>query len=140
MNAAKGLIAAAAVIILFTPFASAEAINIWQGARCGGASIGATGGPQGPCNFCDALVVGKNIIQLLLELALIAATIMIVVGALTMMFAAGSEERFATGKKTILNAVFGMAIALGAWLVINTIIQFLAPGETNVPWASINCA
>lgn len=131
--------AVAAVMILMTPFAAAQAINIWEGAQCGGAPIGPSGGPQGPCNFCDALIVAKNIILLLLEFATIAATIMIVVGALMMMFSGGSEEKFATGKKTILSAVIGMAIALASWLVVNVVLQFLS-GTPNLPWNQINCA
>lgn len=93
-----------------------------------------------PCDFCDALRITRNITVLLMWFATIAAVIMIVVGALTMMFAAGSEERFATGKKTILNAVIGLAIALAAWLITNTFIQFLSPGDTSVPWDQIHCS
>ncbi|MFH0806664.1 MAG: hypothetical protein V1885_03000 [Candidatus Brennerbacteria bacterium] len=123
--------------------APAYAINIWEGARCSTDTAAAritTGGPTGPCDFCDALVVAKNIILLLLEFATIAATIMIVVGALMMMFSGGSEERFATGKRAILNAAIGLAIALASWLIVNIVIQFLAPGDTIVPWAQINCS
>lgn len=134
----KGVVVVMAVMVLLTPFASAQAINIWEGASCGGTAI-TTSGPEGPCNFCDALVVGQNIIQLLLEFATIAATLMIVVGALMMMFAAGSEEKFATGKKTILNAVIGLTIALGSWLIVNIALQFLS-GAPNLPWNQINCA
>jgi hypothetical protein len=134
------LISISFVIIFASLVTPAYAINIWEGAQCGGTTIGPDGGPQGPCNFCDALVVAKNIITLLLEFATIAAVLMIVVGALIMMFAGGSEEKFATGKKAILNAVIGLAIALGAWLIVNIVIQFLAPGDTIVPWANIQCS
>lgn len=113
--------------------------NIWCGAKCGGAPIVGNVGPKGPCDFCDALVVARNITVLLMWFATLAAVIMIVVGALMMLFAAGSEERFASGKKTIMNAVIGLAIALAAWLAVNTVFQFLAPGGANVPWAQINC-
>lgn len=122
---------------LFTTF-TAPALageGIWKNTQC----AAGTPGPNGPCNFCDALWVAKNIVAYLLQFATLAAVIMIVVGALTMMFAAGSEEKFATGKRTILNAVIGLAIALASWLIINTVIQFLAPGKTNVPWAQISC-
>jgi hypothetical protein len=138
MKTLREVVIAVALVLLFAPLGPAQAINIWQGAKCGGTPIGPTGGPQGPCTFCDALVVTQNIIKLLLEFATIAATVMIVVGALMMMFAAGSEERFATGKKTILNAVIGLAIALASWLIVNILLQFLS-GTPNLPWNQINC-
>lgn len=124
--------------ILAAPVLVSAQINIWKDARCGGTAI-ITGGPTGPCNFCDALFVARNIIQLLLEFALIAAALMIAVGALMMMTSGGSEERFASGKKTILNAVIGAAIALCSWLVINVVLQFLS-GAPNLPWNQITCS
>lgn len=111
--------------------------NIWCGTGSGTLTCNkATTG----CNLCDALVVTRNITVLLMWFAMIGAVLMIVVGALTMMFAAGSEERFAKGKKAILNAVIGLAIALGAWLIVNTVLQFLSPGGVAVPWSQINCS
>lgn len=92
-----------------------------------------------PCDFCDALIVVRNVTVMLIWFSGIAALIMIAVGALLMMFAAGSEERFAKGKTTMLNALIGFGIALGAWLVVNFVLHFIS-GKPNLPWNSIDCA
>lgn len=120
--------------------------NIWCGTGSGGVTCnksvydgeGSTTNVNA-CDFCDALIVVRNVTVMLMWLSTIAATLMIVVGALMMMLAAGSEERFAKGKTTMLNAVIGMAIALTAWLFVNVVLQFLS-GNPDLPWNTINCA
>lgn len=92
-----------------------------------------------PCDFCDGLIVVRNVTVMLIWFSGIAALIMIAVGALLMMFAAGSEERFAKGKTAMLNALIGLGIALGAWLVVNFVLHFLS-GNPDLPWNSIDCA
>ena len=114
-----------------------EVLNIWSGARCGGAVI-TTGGPLGPCDFCDGLVVTSNIIQFLLYFAVTLSVGMIVYGGLLMMVAAGNESRFAEGKKKITGAVTGLAIALSAWAIVNTVLTFLS-GNPSFPWSNITC-
>ncbi len=126
-----------AIFAAFSAPALGAGKGIWENTRC--AADSDAGGPTRPCDFCDALQVTANIVDYLLTFATVAATIMIVVGALIMMFAAGSEERFATGKKTVLNAVIGMAIALVSWLVVSEVLHFLS-GKANLPWNQINCA
>ena len=49
---------------------------------------------------------------------------MILYAGVVIMTAAGSEERVSKGKKLIIAALWGIAIALGSWLIINAI--FLA--------------
>ncbi|MBI2278745.1 MAG: hypothetical protein HYU81_01630 [Candidatus Brennerbacteria bacterium] len=133
---ARGRIAAViAVVIFITLTAPAYAgEGIWKDAKCAADSAG----PTNPCDFCDALVVARNIVGTLLEFAFLAAAVMIAVGAFMMMFAAGSEDRFKLGKQTIQNAVIGLAVALGSWLIVNTILQFLS-GRPDLPWNKIAC-
>lgn len=135
MKLAKGIGAVITLTMMLVPFSFALAgEGIWEGASCAAGSPG----PTDPCGFCDALVVVRNIIQLLLEFTFIAAAAMIAVGAFMMMFAAGSEQKFATGKKTITNAAIGVAVALVAWLAVGTILQFLS-GKPDLPWNQIVC-
>lgn len=125
-----------AIFAILTAPALAAGTGIWEDTGC--AADSTSGGPTSPCDFCDALIVVRNVTVMLTWFSTIAATLMIVVGALMMMLAAGSEERFAKGKTTILNAVIGMAIALTAWLFVNVVLQFLS-GNPDLPWNTINC-
>ena len=54
--------------------------------------------------------------------------IMIIYGAFQILFAAGSEEKFKTGKKTILYAVIGYAIILIASGISSIIVDVLRRG------------
>jgi hypothetical protein len=138
----KRLIASAAsVSILFPMYASAavsEVLNIWSGATCGGSSPITSGGPPGPCDFCDMLHVASNIIQFMLYAAVAVSVAMIVIGGLTMITSVGNESRFTEGKGKITAALGALAVAIGAWAIVNTVLTFLS-GNPSFPWSSITC-
>ncbi len=113
--------------------------NIWQGAYCGASTtIGAAGGPKGPCNFCDGLIVGSNVIQFIWQIATVIAVGMIVWGALVLLTSGGSEERVSRGRKIMTSAVVGLAIALAAWLIVNELLHLLS-GNPSFPWSQVTC-
>ncbi len=116
--------------------------NIWAGAKCGATTaIGSPGGPAGPvgaCDFCDALIVTSNVIQFVWQIATAIAVLMIIYGAFVMLTSGGSEERVSQGRKAMISAVTGLAIALVAWLFVNELLQFLS-GNPSFPWAEVSC-
>ena len=88
------------------------------------------------------LVVATNIINLLTQVALSLAVLMMVWGGIQLAIAGGSEEKVAEGKKTLTQAVIGLAIVLASWLIINELLKLLAgtTGNTNfLPWNQITC-
>ncbi|MCL4399836.1 pilin, partial [Patescibacteria group bacterium] len=117
-------------------FAGAQGTGIWKDTNCAAGSQ--YGGPVGPCDFCDAIIVVKNIIDLLLQVSLIIATIMIVVGGITIMIAGGSEPNIKKGKNMITKAITGVIIALVSWTIVGTVVQFLS-GNPSLPWNQISC-
>lgn len=112
--------------------------NIWQGAYCGAASPITSGGPTGPCNFCDGLVVTANVVQYLWQIAFVLAVAMIIWGAFQLMTSGGSETKVSQGKKTMTSAVVGLVIALTAWLIVNELIMVLS-GNPGLPWSQVTC-
>ena len=115
-----------------------EFMNIWEGAKCGATAAITTGGPVGPCDLCDALIVGSNIIYNLFVVAIIVSVLMIVTGGIVFMAGGASEKNVSLGKAMMLNAVIGLGIALAAWVVINTLLGFLT-GNISLPWNRISC-
>lgn len=113
---------------------SAQIINIWEGTSHGGCNKA-----QGGCDFCDALIVTRNIILYLLQAAIAIAVGMMIWGAILLMTAGGSEERTTKARGTITSAVIGVTIALTSWLIVNTIIHFLANDPTWKVWNTIRC-
>ena len=82
------------------------------------------------CRLSEFLQLIANIIRFLVNLTLIIAPILIVVGGLFIMTAGGSAERMSKGKSIIMAAVVGIVIALTSYLIIK--LLFLALGA-NVP-------
>jgi len=109
--------------------------SIWSGTNC---APDPSKGPTAPCDLCDALHVTQNIITLMTGLAIALATVMLVVGAIILMVAADNESRVAQGKKAITSAFWGLVIALGAWIIVNTILHILT-GSIHFPWTEIQC-
>lgn len=120
--------------LILMPF-SALAINIWKGTSC---APDPNKGPTGACSLCDGLIVAQNIIMLLWELAIPIAVAMIIWGALQMILAAGNQQKFSRGREIITNAVWGLIIALAAWLIVNEILHLMTNG-LDIPWSQIEC-
>jgi hypothetical protein len=95
------------------------------------------------CNFCDLFQLFKNVFDAVLEITLAIATGFIVYGGILIMFSGTNSGWLAKGRKTVLHAVVGVAIALGAWLIVDTILKFLAGGNVISndwgPWNNLNC-
>ncbi len=128
-------------LVYFLPLvAEAKGIldNIWKGAKCGGAEI-TTGGPQGPCNFCDGVVVASNIITYAVQLAVLLAVAMIVYGGVLIMTSAGDDNKLKEGRSRIVAAIVGLVVALAAWLIVNEIFHLLSGGGTSIPWSQVKC-
>ncbi len=117
-------------------FALAQGTGIWTNTSCAARST--TGGPVGPCDFCDAIIVTNNIIQMLFKFSLGIGTLMIVVGGIAMIISTGSKEKFEKGKKILVKAVTGVAIALLSWIIVSTVIRVLT-GSSAFPWNQISC-
>ncbi len=127
------------IVLLFVVsygLAHAQGTGIWKGTNCAAGSQ--YGGPVGPCDFCDAIIVADNIINLLFQFSLIIGTLMIVIGGIVTMTAGGSEANAKKGRNIITKAIVGVVIALVSWTVVGTVMQFLS-GSANFPWNKISC-
>jgi hypothetical protein len=78
----------------------------------------------GGCGIRDFVYFLKQFIKYLTVVIVPLAVFFIVWGGLVILLAGGSPERVGKGKKMITTALIGVAIALSAWLIINTV--FLA--------------
>lgn len=102
----------------------------------------AQGNPVPCTSYCDLLQLVKNVINFMMYIIFPIAAIGIVVGGFNIMFAGGSPERAKKGRGIITSAVVGLAIALLAWIIIDTIIKIIAPNfsVSNLgPWNALQC-
>ncbi|MFN7088338.1 MAG: hypothetical protein ACK4NX_00720 [Candidatus Paceibacteria bacterium] len=94
------------------------------------------------CTPCDLFATGQRILNFMVFiLALPATVIFMMVGGLMMIIAGGNEAMLSRGRSTFQAAVVGFIIVLVAWVVIDTIIAFLAnPGVPRLrQWFNISC-
>jgi hypothetical protein len=91
--------------------------------------------PNSP--FDDNSIAGGNttiaqlvvrIIRILLYFAGIVAIIMIIVGGYQVMTAAGDTAQATNGRKTLTNAIIGLAIVLLAYIIVQAVTSFLTKG------------
>ena len=82
-------------------------------------------GQPGSCNLSALIAFVKKIINMLFYIAIPLGAIFTLWGGFVIMTSAGSETKVAEGKKIITAAVIGIAIALGAWLIITALNFFI---------------
>jgi len=93
------------------------------------------------CDLCDIIETFKRFIYFGMTLALFAIAPMIVVyGGIMIMTAGGSSSRLETGKKAIFGTAIGIALVLGAYLIVDTVIKTLVdPASPLASWSSFTC-
>lgn len=138
-------IAILSFVLLFSLVPHAYAVNIWEGAMCGGSTaIGSNGGPPGACSFCDMFIVARNILTFLTEAAVLLAVASIVWGALRMITAGGDPGAIKKAREGITKSVTGLAVVLVAWTIMSAFLIFIARGTAsgntaNWKWYEIKC-
>ncbi len=80
---------------------------------------------QGNCSPEDILKVLVNAMQMILGVVGSLMLAMFVWGGFQILLSAGKSDMIEHGKTTIVNAVIGMALVFGAWLIVNTITNAL---------------
>lgn len=66
-----------------------------------------------------------RIIEILLYFAAIVAVVMIIIGGYQVMTAGGDTAKTTNGRKTLTNAVIGLAIVILAYIIIQAVLSFL---------------
>jgi hypothetical protein len=80
---------------------------------------------SGDCGFNDFILLGINLTKMILGLVGSLALLFFIYGGITFMLAGGKSEAIDKGKKILTNAVIGVAIVLGAWIIVNFAIAAL---------------
>lgn len=101
---------------------------------------GGVGPRTHPCTVCDFFVLIKNIVDFLTEaVAMPVAVIILIYGGIMLLTSGGSEDKIRKGKSALWQAVWGLVIVFAAWLIIDTIIKWLANPSVFLfgPWNKI---
>jgi len=88
-----------------------------------GAQTGDAANPR--CGFNDFILLGVNLTKLILSIVGSLALLFFVYGGVMFLIAGGKAEAVTKGKTIITNAVIGVALVLGAWIIVNFAIAGL---------------
>lgn len=80
---------------------------------------------DGNCGFNSFIELGVNLTKLILSIVGSLALLFFVYGGVMFLIAGGKSEAVTKGKTIITNAVIGLAIVLGAWVIVNFAIAAL---------------
>lgn len=81
---------------------------------------------NGPdCNWASLLQLGKNILNFIITIAIIAAGIMFAYAGFKYFTAGGNSSKVGEAHKIFFHVVVGLVVILTAWLVVNTILETL---------------
>jgi predicted small integral membrane protein len=72
--------------------------------------------------------LATTIINILLGLSGIVAVVMIIIGGYQWMTARGNEAQVTNGRKTLINALIGLAIVILSFAVVQAVNTFLQKG------------
>ena len=84
------------------------------------------------CTTCDFLALIQNILTLIFKYSFVLGAIFIMIAGFNMMFSQGNEGKIKLAWKTITNVIIGIVIILAAWLIVNTILYYFAPGSPDL--------
>ncbi len=102
--------------------------------------------PKVCSNLCDLFATAQNGIYFILTLLLfIAVPLSLVVGGLMMIFGGSAPKIAQQGKNIVWTTIGGAALALCAFLVVNTFLFLLSlsttdsQGKAGIAWGNITC-
>lgn len=74
-------------------------------------------------------VIIGSVVNLLLFVAFIVALVFLIIGGIKWMMSGGDKEGSGKAKETVTSALIGLAVVLGAWVLVNIVIQFFTGGS-----------
>ena len=78
----------------------------------------------------------KTALNTVLFVAFVAALIFLIIGGIKWIMSGGDKEGANKAKETVTSALIGLVIVLGAYILINVILQFFGVGDIgglNIP-------
>jgi hypothetical protein len=96
------------------------------------------------CNACHFVEMGNTILVWLIGIMFIVFAVILAAAGWGLVTSAGNQTALSDAKSKFTNAFIGLFIVLGAWLLVDTIMQgLLDSGDGTItgygPWSEIEC-
>ena len=89
-----------------------------------------------PCGWGGVMAIIQNLVNFIIALSIIFATIIIAWGGGLYILSPTNPEMRSTANKMLINAVIGIMVVLSAWLIVDFVMKTLYGGQFG-PWNSI---
>jgi hypothetical protein len=129
------ILSVVALAVILTP-----AIALGQGDPQAGGSGNFIPCSGTTCSACHFVALANKIIAWLIGILAIIFAAMMVWSGFRLVISGGNEAAKTAAKSSLTNAVVGILIVLGAWVLIDTIMKTLVKEDSGFgPWNSIPC-
>lgn len=96
------------------------------------------------CSFCDLVSMLQVIISWIIGIIFVIFAVLLVVAGFQLVFSRGNQSAQKDAKDKLINALIGIIIVLAAWLIVDTLMRAILPGDAGEiegwgPWASVEC-
>jgi len=101
------------------------------------------GGPDNPCTLCHFVIGFQNLINFMLDLAVVVGLVGIFASGVLYILSAGDEKMMGSAKSALTATLIGFAIVLGAWLIVNVVLWTFSANlnmEAGGNWYTLECS
>lgn len=102
------------------------------------------GKDEDPCTLCHLFIGINNILTWMRNVLVAVGTFAIVGAGILYIVSAGSQQMMETAKTMIKQALIGVAVVLGSWLIVNTVMNVLSVrsdlGVSATSWNKFECS
>lgn len=97
------------------------------------------------CSACHLVELANRLIGYLIGLVMMLFAVLVVWAGFKLVTSQGNPSALSDAKGRFMNAFIGLLIVLSAWLIVDTLMRGLLPGDTGEitgwgPWSQIQCA
>jgi hypothetical protein len=93
------------------------------------------------CQACDLVQLGNDIIEFVIKMSVIIATILLAYAGFLIVTAQGDMGKIKQARAMFTDIVIGIIIVLSGWLIVNTVMRFLVPDNLlgGGAWYEVKC-
>ncbi len=96
------------------------------------------------CSACNLVEMGNRIIVWLIGVLFVLFAVLAVIAGFNLVTSGGDVSAKASAKSKFVNAFIGVLLVLAAWILVDTLMRAVLPGNAGVitgygPWAEVRC-
>lgn len=90
------------------------------------------------CNFCSAVQLVNNVIEFVIIVAIVIATIMLAVSGVQMVISRGNPGAWQKAKDHLINVCIGILLIMAAWMIVDTLMKLLISDDVTAEFGFWN--